>query len=265
MNNSTSAKLETSNPLQERNTWQLSDRLTWALALAVKPSTKLVAVCIAQHAGSTTGLAWPSLATIAATTGLSRRQVVYAIHALEAGGHLAVARLRIGKKNASNRYRLPRMGGAQVALPPSAVVALPSAVVALPPSAVVAPEPVRTEPVNEPKQQRAIVPKKVQATKSQSQTRHYCETHKRSWPIGWGPVCFLCDRERLKTKSGGDSFRDLMRRKGLITPEDDREYDARQVTFRAKVFPRTTDARTRKIDEERRARKSGGFTRAGLT
>ena len=84
---------------------------------------------------------------------------------------------------------------------------------------------------------------------------------------GTGPVCFLCDRERLKlTKSGGDSFRDqLMRRKGLITPEDDREYDARQVTFRAKVFPRTTDARTRKIDEERRARKSGGFTRAGLT
>ena len=108
--NFTPAPLENSTPKQERNTWPLSDRLTWALGLPVRPSTKLVAVCLAQHAASTTGLAWPSLATIAATTGLSRRQVVYAIHELEAGEHLAVTRLKIGKKNASNRYRLPRMG-----------------------------------------------------------------------------------------------------------------------------------------------------------
>ena len=159
MNNSTSVQLETSTHLQERNTWPLSARLTWALGLTVRPSTKLVAVCIAQHAGASTGLAWPGLGLISKTTGLSRRQVVYSIHALEAGGHLDVTRLKIGKKNAANRYRLPQMGGAQVTLPTSAVVALPSAEVALPTSAVVAPEPVRTEPVNEPKQQRAIVPK----------------------------------------------------------------------------------------------------------
>ena len=117
MANFTSIRQETSTRKQERNTWQLSDRLTWALGLSVKPSTKLVAVAIAHHAGKTSGLAWPSLATIAATTGLSRRQVVYAIHALEAGEHLAVSRLKVGKKNAANRYRLPRMGGAQVTLP----------------------------------------------------------------------------------------------------------------------------------------------------
>ena len=257
MNNSTSAKLETSNPLQERNPWQLTARLTWALGLPVKPSTKLVAVCIAQHAGSTTGLAWPSLATIAATTGLSRRQVVYAIHALEAGGHLAVARLRIGKKNASNRYRLPRMGGAQVALP--------SAVVALPPSAEVAPEPVRTEPVNEPKQQRAIVPKTVQTT-TKSKHRNYCLQHQRSWPVKFGEGCFLCDRERLKPKSPEGSVRAVLRARGIISAEDDAAYEERQVTFRAKMFPRS-DARTRKIDQERRARRKsgGGFTRAGVT
>ena len=131
MANSTSFKLEHSTRKQEQNTWPLSDRLTWALALSVRPSTKLVAVAIASHAGASTGLAWPSLATIAATTGLSRRQVVYAIHALEAGEHLAVTRLKVGKKNASNRYRLPRMGSAQVTPPPSAQVAPPSAQVAL--------------------------------------------------------------------------------------------------------------------------------------
>ena len=98
---------KTSNHLQEQNSWPLEKFTTsyrGRYALAVRPSTKLVAVAIVQFAGSTSGLAWPSLATIAATTGLSRRQVVYAIHELEAGGHLAVTRLKIGKKNASNRY-----------------------------------------------------------------------------------------------------------------------------------------------------------------
>ena len=152
MANFTSIRQETSTPKQERNTWQLSARLTWALGLSVRPSAKLVAVAIVQFAGSTTGLAWPSLATIAATTGLSRRQVVYAIHALEDGEHLAVQRLKVGKKNASNRYRLPRMGGAQAALV--------GATCAPPPSAQAAPEPGSTlEPVKEPKKRTPKPPK----------------------------------------------------------------------------------------------------------
>ena len=272
-NSTSSVHLETSTPKQEQKTWPLSDRLAWALGLSVKASTKLVAVCIAQHAGSTTGLAWPSLATIAATTGLSRRQVVYSINSLEAGDHLAVTRLKVGKKNASNRYRLPRMGGAQVTppppisvspphnvmvTPPSAQVALPSAQGALPPSAQVAPEPVRTlEPVKEPKQ-RATVPNPVQVTKRKN--RHYCETHKRSWPGQYGEVCFLCDRESLTPKAGGDRVRDVLRAKGVITPDDDLAYGESQAAFKSKLSRfqtmRVTDARTRKIDQERRARLS---------
>ena len=69
MNNSTSVQLETSTHLQERNTWPLSARLTWALGLTVRPSTKLVAVCIAQHAGASTGLAWPGLGLISKQRG----------------------------------------------------------------------------------------------------------------------------------------------------------------------------------------------------
>ena len=260
MANFTSIRQETSTRKQERNTWQLSDRLTWALGLSVKPSTKLVAVAIAHHAGKTSGLAWPSLATIAATTGLSRRQVVYAIHALEAGEHLAVSRLKVGKKNAANRYRLPRMGGAQVTLPPSAEVSLPSAEVALPPSAQVAPEPVRTlEPVKEPKQQRATILTPVQDKRKKNKKRNYCEIHKRSWPGQYGEVCFLCDRESLKPKSATGSVRAVFRAKG-ITAEDDAAYDERQTAFRAKMSRfqtlRSSDGRTRKIDQERRARLS---------
>ena len=254
MNNSTSVQLETSTHLQEQKTWQLSDRLAWALGLSVKPYTKLVAVCIAQHAGSTTGLAWPGMGLISQTTGLSRSSVLRGVAELEQGGHLAVTRLRIGKKNAANRYRLPRMGSA----PPSVCETPPSVCEKPPPSVCETPKPVTKEPVKEPKQ-RATSTNPVQATKSKSKTRNYCETHRRSWPGRYGADCYLCDRARLKPKSGGDRFRDAMRAKGFVTPEDDRAYGERQEAFRAKMSRfqtlRSTDARTRKIDQTRRERK----------
>ena len=273
-NFTSSVHLETSTPKQEQNTWPLSDRLAWALGLSVKPYTKLVAVCLARHAGSTTGLAWPGLGLISQTTGLSRSSVLRGVAELEQGGHLAVTRLKVGKKNAANRYRLPRMGSAVSAPPPSAEVAHnvmvtppsvcetpPSVCETPPPSVCVTPEPVRTEPVKEPKQ-RATVPNQVQATKSKN--RNYCETHKRSWPGHYGEICFLCDRESLELKSGAASVRAVFRSKGIITPADDAAYGERQAAFRAKMFPqRATDARTRNIDQERRARKSGGFTSTG--
>ena len=268
--NFTSVQLENSNHLQEQNTWPLSDRLAWALGLSVKPSTKLVAVAIAKHAGSTTGLAWPGLGLISETTGLSRSSVLRGVAELEQGEHLAVTRLKVGKKNAANRYRLPRMGSAVSAppppsvsppnnvmvTPPSVCETPPSVCVTLPPSVCVTPEPVRTEPVKEPKQ-RATLPNQVQATKSKN--RNYCETHKRSWPVKFGEVCFLCDREALRPKSGTESVRAVLRGRGAITPEDDADYAARQAAFKAKMFPaRATDARTLTIDKERRARKGGG-------
>ena len=104
--------------------WQLSDRLAWAMGLTVKPSTKLVAVAIASHAGASSGLAWPSLATLAAETGLSRRQIVYSVRDLERGGHLTITRLRVGKVNTSNRYRLPQLAGSAKPVGGSAQVAL---------------------------------------------------------------------------------------------------------------------------------------------
>ena len=119
MNNPTSlalAKHDKNVPLNvgvspPKSGWALSARLGWAMGLTVKPSTKLVAVAIASHAGASSGLAWPSLATLPHETGLSRRQVVYSVRDLERGGHLTVTRLRLGKVNTSNRYRLLPMGG----------------------------------------------------------------------------------------------------------------------------------------------------------
>ena len=163
--------------------WALSARLDWALGLTVKPSTKLVAVAIASHAGASSGLAWPSLATLAHETGLSRRQVVYSVRDLERGGHLTVTRLRLGKVNTSNRYRLPPMGG--VSQPGGG-----SAQAALGGSAQAAPEPVRTsEPVSTAVRQR-------------------CQDCGHSWPAEYGPGCYQC----LKVK------RDAPRRlRGLPT------------------------------------------------
>lgn len=116
--------------------WKLSDRIAWAMGLKVAPTTKLVAVAIAQRAGASSGLAWPGMGTLAADTGRSRSSVIRAVKELEQGGHLSVTRLRVGSKNVSNRYRLPAMNGSTVA-PPSVRVTPP-------PSVMVTPEPVRT-------------------------------------------------------------------------------------------------------------------------
>ena len=249
--------------------FELSARLAWAMALeGCSRAAWSVAISLANHASRETGRCWPGMGLIAEETRMSRASVIRGVRELEQGFGLVVKRVRAGKICERNRYQLPKFSPKkpdEKPDDPSVTVQPPYLHTATNPSVTVQQQPV-TQPVREPKQQRAIVPKKVQATKSQSQTRHYCETHKRSWPGQYGEVCFLCDRENLKPKSGGDSFRDMMRRKGLITPEDDRAYDARQEAFRAKMFPRS-DARTRKIDQERRARRKsgGGFTRAGVT
>ena len=144
------------------------------MRLKVKPSTKLVAVAIASHAGATSGLSWPSLGTLSAETGLSRRQVVYSVRALERGGHLTITRLRVGKVNRSNRYRIPQLAG-------SAKPGGGGAQAALGGGAQVAPEPVRTsEPV-----------------KVHTRARLACEPHGRSWFATDGTGCFECARERM--------------------------------------------------------------------
>ena len=157
--------------------WQLSDRLAWAMGLKVKPSSKLVAVAISSHAGASSGLAWPSLTTLAAETGLSLRQTVYCVRDLERGGHLTITRLRVGKVNRANRYRLPKLAG-------SAKTGGGSAEVARGGSAQVAPEPVRsTEPVS-----------------THTAPRVTCERHDRSWYERDGSACYECAKDRARAK-----------------------------------------------------------------
>ena len=188
--NSTATAIATVTPRHDKNDtqnlgvprpksgWQLSDRLAWAMGLKVKPSSKLVAVAIASHAGATSGLAWPSLSTLSAETGLSRRQIVYSVRDLERGGHLTITRLRVGKANRANRYRIPQLAG-------SANPGGGSATSALGGSAQVAPEPVRrTEPVN------------VHTARA----RVSCERHDRTWYESDGQHCHECARERAKPK-----------------------------------------------------------------
>ena len=113
--------------------WALSDRLDWALALQVSPPARFVAVAIVRHTGAETGLAWPSLATLAGLTGYSKATVKRAVRELEKGAHFDITRLKIGRKNTSNRYRVPVKGWGQS--DPRGGVR-------------VTPEPVSTEPVH---------------------------------------------------------------------------------------------------------------------
>ena len=96
--------------------WTPTDRWAWACGLPVSGIARAAANCIARHANDKTGLGWPGMGTIATETGFCRRAVVKAIKELERGGHVTVGRFKVGKKNTSNRYQLPPMGGAPPAL-----------------------------------------------------------------------------------------------------------------------------------------------------
>ena len=146
--------------------WPLSDRWAWSYSLPVSGIARAVAGCIAYHANAKTGLSWPGMGTIAKETGFGRTAIVAAIKVLERGGHVSVTRLKIGKKNTSNRYRLPPMGNVSASHP--------SAPDALGPSAPDGPELVRTELVS---------------TKA---ARSRCAACGYSWPAEFGPDCYQC-------------------------------------------------------------------------
>ena len=146
--------------------WPLSDRLDWALALQVSPPARFVAVAIVKHTGAETGLAWPSLATLAGLTGYSKATVKRAVRELEKGAHFDITRLKIGRRNTSNRYRVPVNGWGQS--DPRGGVR-------------VTPEPVKVEPV------------KVHTPRA----RVSCETHGRTWYEADGVNCFECAQERM--------------------------------------------------------------------
>ena len=162
--------------------WPLSDRWAWSYSLPVSGIARAVAGCIAYHANAKTGLSWPGMGTIAKETGFGRTAIVAAIKVLERGGHVSVTRLKIGKKNTSNRYRLPPMGNVSASHP--------SAPDGLGPSAPDGPELVRTEQVH-----------------THTAPRVTCERHGRSWYQENGSDCFECSRDRTRDHARPEGHR----------------------------------------------------------
>ena len=155
-----------------------------------------VAVAVANRAGSSNGLAWPGFGTLAKDARLSRPAVMRAVKELEQGGHLTVTRLKIGKKNASNRYRLPAVTGSSET-PPS-VCETP------PPSVCEIPEPVRTlEPVKKAAA-RSIRDTDSGKAETVKPDRHTCPCG-NSWPREYGTVCYSpsCNQPKGSTHNAG--------------------------------------------------------------
>lgn len=73
--------------------------LAWKVKLS-KATEKIVLLCLADFANKTTGLAWPSVQTIADRTELSGRAVQKAVKALVLAGHLS----RIDRPGRSAQY-----------------------------------------------------------------------------------------------------------------------------------------------------------------
>ena len=175
--------------------WTPTDRWAWACGLPVSGIARAVANCIARHANDKTGLGWPGMGTIATETGFCRRAVVKAVKELERGGHVAVGRFKVGKKNKANRYQLPPMGSAPAALgggEGSAPRALGSAPDALGGSAPRAPESVSIESVQE-------------SVKSSSRARVVCPECGNNWPAEYGTECHKCSKKpKLSTWTPAD-------------------------------------------------------------
>ena len=167
--------------------WSPTDRWAWAAGLPVSGIARAVAGCIARHANDQTGLGWPGMGTIATETGFCRRAVVKAIKELERGEHFTVGRFKVGKKNTSNRYQLPPMGGAPAALGGGGG----SAPDALGGSAPGAPESVSIESVQEPV--------------SSSRARVVCEICGNDWPAEYGTTCYKCGQTPSTGTPGDDN------------------------------------------------------------
>ena len=160
--------------------WELSARLDWALALPVSSAATLVAVGLIKFTGADTGLCWPSIGKLEKLTKLSRPTVIKAIRELESGGHVTIQRLRVGRVNAANRYRIPRVGVVKPLNHPSKAT-LP-------------------EPGIEP----------VRSTHT-ARERVSCSVHDREWFKDDGPSCYECARSRLLNVPGPQQLPARMR------------------------------------------------------
>ena len=189
--------------------WTPTDRWAWACGLPVSGIARAVANCIARHANDKTGMGWPGIGTIVTETGFCRTAVIAAIKELERGGHVAVSRFKVGKKNKANRYQLPPMGGAPHGLVEgggSASHALGSASDGLGGSALDGPESVSIESVHE--------------SVRSSRAREVCKICGNNWPAEYGTTCYECpqptasqrrdqERERRNQEAGDELERQI--------------------------------------------------------
>ena len=213
--NSTSAKLETSNHLQESLPtgptgkvhhgtggvpWMKRCALTTCPGGAVGKAVYMVLASFVDGEGKD---AWPSIEKLAGMAGVSKRSARTALRLLEAAGLVSTQR-GTGRGNKSiYTVNLKEAGDASLEDHKGGKSRPQRRQIASLKEAGAAAEVIR-EVIST--KQRATVPNQVQAKKSQSQKRHYCETHKRSWPGQYrGGLLFVRPRE-LETEIGrGDS------------------------------------------------------------
>ena len=72
----------------------------------VHPSVKLVMLVLAEHARRESGVAWPSMNTLARLSCLERRQVQVIVKSLVADGWLSLERANKGGRGQTNAYRI---------------------------------------------------------------------------------------------------------------------------------------------------------------
>ena len=218
--------------------WTPTDRWAWACWLPVSGIARAVANCIARHANDKTGLGWPGIGTIVSETGFKRTAVIAAIKELERGGHVAVSRFKVGKKNTANRYQLPPMVNVSVSHP-SAPHALGSASDGLGGSAPHGPESVSKE--------------SVQESVSSSRAREVCKTCGNNWPAEYGTVCHKCpqptasqrrDQEReQRNEEAGRAFQKSLEVKACTCGDAYRQsYGRRCIDCEGKPSAAQTDA-----------------------
>jgi len=80
--------------------------ITWAWDQPINPTRKMVLLALAHFHHTKTGACCPSVASIAAMTGLSERAVRYALRELEAAKIIGSARRKVGGQWTSSAYTL---------------------------------------------------------------------------------------------------------------------------------------------------------------
>ncbi len=80
--------------------------MAWAIKAELPTREKFVLLMLANYASNETGDCYPSMATLAKDTAMSRDSVIRALRSLEASGHIRITRRTSDGVNLPNVYRL---------------------------------------------------------------------------------------------------------------------------------------------------------------